>query len=732
MLSTMPFLPQPRPRNCVGPVVVAVGSPVVYRGYSSPPGKQPLGIYLHKKVVLVVLLQAFLVVKYCGMNATSPKKAKESDALKNPSPFSLPSKKKHSSKKDPKESKKNKKPNKNTERSTTEGNTDEEKKTLKTFVRDFPRVAHAALRILKYVFSKSPGFMVLYVVTVVFFTLLPFVNIWLGSLVIDELIGLISNPGGARNTLYFLIGAGVVASAADSFADTLNTVASANLWFKVGRDLRYDFTKKFAHLDYEYYDDPETANQINKVRQNFGARPQSFVTQMLGSLDSVITIISASIIIMAFSPLIVLILLVSSIPVLIINMSYGRRSWGIWAAKGDVSRDFYWTLNYLQQERSLMELKIFRIRKYLLNRLMTVYDDFQETQLKLENKRNVLVFLLSILRLVGRTASYLMIVTAAVATRITIGQLNFYISTVGRLQSGFSRLLRTVARLYEDGLYVADIWDFLDMPEKISPGTVCLPDKETPPKIELRNLTFKYPNKEAKEPALLNTTLTIEPGEHIAIVGENGAGKSTLIKLLMRFYDPTSGHILIDGVNLRDLDLENWYGHVGALFQDFNLYHFTARENIGVGNTDRLDDFESIVDAAKSSGADEFIREYGSKYEQLMSKQFKNGIDPSNGQRQRIALARAFFKDAPILVLDEPTSAIDPKAEYEIFQHLFEFAQGKTVIIISHRFSTVRNAHRILVFDKGEIAETGTHEELMSIEGGKYRTAFELQRKGYE
>ncbi|MBN1162789.1 ABC transporter ATP-binding protein [Patescibacteria group bacterium] len=607
---------------------------------------------------------------------------------------------------------------------------EEEKKTLKTFLKDFPKVSKAGYRLMKYVFKKSPGYTLLFIITSILFSILPFINTWIGSLVIDELIKILASQNTGLRTLYLLIGWGVVISILDNLTDILNVIANTNIWFKVGRDLQHDFTKKFAYLDYEYYDDPEMNDKINKVRQNFQAHPQRFTESLLSSLESVTTIISATAIFIVFSPIIIFLMLVSSIPVLIVNMAYSRRSWGIWNAKGDVSRDFWWTESYLQNDRTLMELKIFGIRKYLLNRMMNVYDNFQKSQLAIDNKRNIVVFLLSLLRLVGRTTAYLLIVLAVIGAEITIGQFNFYIQSVGRLQEGFGTLLRRVADLYEHGLYIVDLFEFLDLPEKLKPGEVCL-TSEKPPKIEFKETTFSYPTKETTIKALDSINLTIEPGEHIAIVGENGAGKTTLIKLLMRFYDTTNGHILINGINIKDLDIDSWYTHVGVLFQDFNFYHFTAKENIGVGDVSRLDDFDNILKASEDSGADDFIKEYEYKYEQMMDKQFKHGITPSTGQRQRIALARAFFKNAPILILDEPTSAIDPKAEYEIFQHLFRFAKGKTVIIISHRFSTVRNANRIVVLDKGKIVEMGNHEDLMSISGGKYKTAFELQRKGY-
>ena len=284
--------------------------------------------------------------------------------------------------------------------------------------------------------------------------------------------------------------------------------------------------------------------------------------------------------------------------------------------------------------------------------------------------------------------------------------------------------------LYEFGLYIVDIFDFFDLENDIKNGTICLKDTNSPPEIKFENISFKYPNTDKF--IFKNFSLDIQPSEHIAIVGENGAGKTTLIKLLMRFYDLDKGRILMNGIDLKELDIDTWYKMVGTLFQDYNFYHFDAKTNIGIGNISNIKEMEKIVEAAKASGAHEFIDKYDKKYKTPLSKQFKGGINPSKGQKQKVALARAFFKDAPMLVLDEPTSSIDPKAEFEIFEKLFDFAKDKSVVIISHRFSTVRNASRIVVLHNGKIIEQGAHEKLVKIKNGEYKKAFELQKKGYE
>ena len=268
------------------------------------------------------------------------------------------------------------------------------------------------------------------------------------------------------------------------------------------------------------------------------------------------------------------------------------------------------------------------------------------------------------------------------------------------------------------------------------PNSILLPKKsESFPKnikpavIEFKNVFFKYPGTERF--ILKDFNLKIESGEKVALVGENGAGKSTLIKLLLRFYDVTDGVILINGIDIKNLDLEEWHRQIGALFQDFIKYQFTYKENVIFGNLEKKDDMKALHDALKKSGADGFLQDLPSGIDQIVGKTFEEGVDLSGGQWQKLALARAFFRDAPFLILDEPTSAIDAKAEFEIFENVQKLQKDKTVIIISHRFSTVRTADRILVLDEGKIIEEGSHEYLVK-KNGVYAELFEIQAQGYK
>jgi ATP-binding cassette subfamily B protein len=279
--------------------------------------------------------------------------------------------------------------------------------------------------------------------------------------------------------------------------------------------------------------------------------------------------------------------------------------------------------------------------------------------------------------------------------------------------------------------YLDKFFEFLERKSEIlnpiSPKA--LPLTVIPQVIEFKFVSFKYPRSERY--ILKDFNLTIKSGERIALVGENGAGKTTIIKLLLRFYDVTEGEILINGVNIKELDLSEWHKYIGALFQDFIKYQFKFKDNIYLGNLSKTDNEKLLRDAISKSGADKYLDTLPNGIEQIVGKMFEGGVDLSGGQWQKLALARAFFRDAPILILDEPTSAIDAKAEYEIFKNIQNLEKNKTVIIISHRFSTVRHADRILVLDDGKIIEQGTHEELVA-QKGLYEELFEIQAKGYK
>ena len=604
------------------------------------------------------------------------------------------------------------------------------KKTKNEYLKDFLGILFAVKRTLSYSFKIAPLITAIVIATTVLSSVLPFLGTWINSRLIDEVLNSVKNNLGFSNLLAILIAQSLTVSVTQNFIGRINEYADLEQYYKFSFKMGKDMDEKFANLGTEYYEDPEINNLLQKVREKQIGGPLNFITGLFDLIRILFTIASSTVILIFFSPLLILIVTVSTVPALINNVVFGKRVWGIWDTKGDVRRDYYRSRWPLSDEKPLQEIRIFNIKNYLLDRAYNLFSDFQSTQRVIEIKRIKIKGVLDVVRNLGSILTIIILVSKALSRFITIGYFNFYLSSARMLQGGFTDLFDRLSRIYEDGLYMVDLYTFMDLKEKVVNGTEIISHSEAPLLIEFKNISFKYPGTDKN--VLENFNLRIEPREKIAIVGENGAGKSTLIKLLMRFYDVNNGEIIVGGKDIKVVDREDWYKNVGVLFQEFNRYHFDAKTNIGVGNVEFKDNQELIKRAAMESGADEFIEKYKNKYDQILDRAFDYGIDPSIGQWQRIALARVFFKDAPILILDEPTSAIDPKAEYEIFQRLFEFTKDKTVIIISHRFSTVRNATRILVMDDGKIIEEGSHEKLVNIIGGKYKTAFELQKKGYE
>ena len=313
---------------------------------------------------------------------------------------------------------------------------------------------------------------------------------------------------------------------------------------------------------------------------------------------------------------------------------------------------------------------------------------------------------------------------------MSVGDFGFFITLLSRLSTNTMDMAFNFGDMYENNLYAKHFFEFLGLPKlvKESPNPTPIPNPGRPPKIEFKNVSFGYPG--GHELVLKDINFVINPGENVAIVGKNGAGKTTLVKLLCRFYDVTSGEILINGLNIKDVSLNDWYKFVGTLFQDFMQYDFTVSENIMLGNPNAKSE-EKIKEAARKSGADEFIEKLPNRYHQLLGRRFEGGEELSKGQWQKLAIARAFYEGAPVLILDEPTSAIDAEAEYQIFKNLQKFYKDKTLFLISHRFSTVRHADKIIVLSSGRIKEEGNHEELIK-KVGLYAQMFKKQALGYQ
>jgi ATP-binding cassette subfamily B protein len=559
----------------------------------------------------------------------------------------------------------------------------------------------------------------------------PFINIYIYKLIIDLVVHAATSSSSFNFTqLYLLLGFRILSLFVTNFSFRTQFFIERLLWSKVPIRLNQLIFEKTSSLDMYYFENDKFRDLLEKVRDAHQARPQRLVSNAFLSFQSLLEVVIAFALLVKLNPWFVVLILITAVPEFLDQANRSKFAYGIWDGESSMRKKYYYLTRVLQDYREIKEIKLFRLASRFLSQIHQVQSEFYHNNKKLAKDIYLSGLVFSIFQTLVYIGIEVYVIFQAIARKVTVGDIAFYTSVVTNFQNGLAGLLRNVNEVIENGLFVSPIFELLSTEPMVvqNPNPVKL-DLSTPPKIEFKEVSFAYPNSTKK--VLNKLSLTIQPGEKVAFVGENGAGKTTLIKLLVRFYDVTEGEILINGINLKDLDLSSWYAHVGVLFQDFNRYDFTATENIHMGKVDADLELENIVSAAQSAGAHKMIADFDKGYDQMLGKVFEEGIELSGGQWQKIALARAFFRSAPILVLDEPTASIDAKAESEIFSRVERLSKDKTVIIISHRFSTVRNADKIYVFDDGKVAESGSHSELMKKDG-HYAELFKLQAKGYQ
>jgi len=489
--------------------------------------------------------------------------------------------------------------------------------------------------------------------------------------------------------------------------------------------------KKLTQLDPATFENSEFQNllsQLEGVKGSIGVN----VMRITALIDSIFKLITASIVVSITFPLFTPLMLVAVIPSFFALDQYRIKVWKYFVEERSLLvRVSQYIKNLLSQDSTSKEVAIYKTGDVLYNKVKDHQKSYIQKFTRASEAGLPSVIGTRLIEFIAFLYTQFLNLKAVLAGSLGIGQFTLYFQQTQNIMLGAHGMLDHYSSINIRNKYIEKYFEFMAKERIIHSPVDAIPlsVEPLPPVIEFKNISFRYPN--TKRYILKKFNLTIGAGEKIAFVGENGAGKTTLIKLLLRFYDVTDGEILINGINIKHINLEKWYVLIGVLFQDFIKYQFTFKENIYFGNKKEVNNLDLLKEAIKKSGADEFVRDLPSKYDQTVGKMFKDGIDLSGGQWQKLALARAFFKNAPILILDEPTSAIDAKAEYEIFQRVQELQKDKTVIIISHRFSTVRNADRILVLDEGRIIEEGNHEVLMKKKG-LYTELFNIQAQGYK
>ncbi|MFN7130513.1 MAG: ABC transporter ATP-binding protein [Myxococcales bacterium] len=577
----------------------------------------------------------------------------------------------------------------------------------------------------------SPAMAVAVLLITALQALAPAAMAWVGKLIVDAVVEA-SQAGGdvlqGRVSRLVLLELGLMAGS--TLLGRLNNLLRELLRVQLGNHINVQILEKARTLELRHFEDSEFYDKMQRARREAAARPLNMILEILSIGQHALALGTFAILLVRLTPWAVLVLVAASIPAFIAEARLAGASFRLYTWRAPEGR----RLNYLEwvltRDSHIKDVKLFGLQDTLMERYRALYEKFYAEDRALAVKRFGYGLSLSLVSLLAFYACYGWMAQKASLSAITLGDLTLYVAVFRQGQTSFQTILSSVGRIYEDALFMSDLFTYLDIPSLGEQPRVLPPLQAAPgvQRLELRNVSFKYPNKPGW--AIRDVNLTIEPGEVLALCGDNGAGKSTLIKLLMRLYDPTEGAILYGGVDLRDMDPEALRKRIGVVFQDFVRYQFTFAENIGLGWVPALEDQSRIELAALAGGADAIVSELPKKYDTMLGGWFEAGHELSTGQWQKVATARAFMRDAELLILDEPTASLDAEAEYDMFQRFRKLAAGKSAILISHRFSTVRMADRIVVLKSGQIEELGTHAELLA-KNGRYAHLFRLQAAGY-
>jgi ATP-binding cassette subfamily B protein len=558
--------------------------------------------------------------------------------------------------------------------------------------------------------------------------LLPVVILWIGKLIIDEIILQISLDAPNYNLLWTYVAAEFTLVIVSDLISRAISLTDGLLGDEYNIASSVTIIKKTNQINISLLEDSEFYDKLERARTQTTGRV-GLMSNVLGQAQSAISIATLVAGLIYFEPYLIILLVLSIIPSFINEVRFSQRQYSLARSWTSERRE----LDYLRfigaNDKTAKEIKLFGLTDFVVDRFKNLSEEYYQLNKTLSIKRSALGFLFNVLGSLSYYGAYVFIIYRVLSGAITLGELTFLSGSFNRLMRNLQDFFSKFTRISESALYLKDYFDFID----ISIVSKVKEDIPLPKKItkgfEFKDVHFAYPNSEVD--ILKGITFNLKAGEKLAFVGQNGAGKTTLIKLLLRFYEPTSGEILLDGININRFNIAEYQEYFGVIFQDFFRYEFTVKENIAIGNINELDNQNKIENAAELSLANEVVSELKHGYNQQLGKRFANGQELSGGQWQKVALARAYMKNAEVMILDEPTSALDAKAESEVFERFIGLTEGKTSIIISHRFSTVRQADRILVLEHGSALEIGTHDELMKNQA-LYSELFTLQAEGYQ
>jgi ATP-binding cassette subfamily B protein len=578
---------------------------------------------------------------------------------------------------------------------------------------------------LRLVWRSSAPLTVALALTTFVAALLPLAVAWAGKAIVDAVVARASDA----TLRWVLVELGLAIALAGVYRglSLLRTVLGARL----GVDINVTILEKALTLELSHFEDSEFYDQLTRARREASSRPLSLVTDVFQLGQNVITLVGYGALLVRFSGWAVLALVVATVPATIAEMRFSKEGYKLRNWRSPESRKLSYIEYVLANDEHVKEVKLFGLGELFLGRYKALAETFFREDRSLAVRRATITQVLASFGTTTFYACYALMAIGAAAQKITLGEMTLYVVAFRSGQSAFQAILGALGSMYEHGLYMSNLFQFLAIPTASpGPGPIPTPTPTPTAGIRFENVGFRYPGSQAW--ALRGIDLEIPAGRSIALVGQNGAGKTTLIKLLTRLYAPTEGRILLDGRDLATYDQVDLHRRFGVVFQDFNEYQLTVKENVGVGSVDHMDDAPRLARAIERGGAKSVVDELPEGTETQLGRWFKQGKELSGGQWQKIALSRAFMREnADILVLDEPTAALDAEAERAVYERFQELARGRTTILISHRFPTARMADRIVVLEGGKLLEQGTHDALVAARG-RYARLFEMQAEGYQ
>ncbi|WP_339820576.1 ABC transporter ATP-binding protein [uncultured Paracoccus sp.] len=588
------------------------------------------------------------------------------------------------------------------------------------------------------VWRASPALTLAMVALRLMRALMPVAMLWVGKLIIDQVVALSAAGGpdtlagwwdsGLAHPLIALVALELALAVAQDVLGRLVAYVDALLQEKLVIDISIRLMDHAADLDLASFEDASFQDRLDRARrQTMGRIP--LLNQLMQQMQDSVTVISFGVGLVVYNPWLVVLLALALIPSLMGEMHFNARTYALNHARAADRRERDYLRMIAATAETAKEVKIFSLSPWLRDRYLTLARRFYLENRVIQRRQLSVMAVLTALGTLAYYAAFLWIIARTLTGQLSIGDLTFLSGSFLRLRGLLEGLLSGFSSMAGQAMYLDDLFDFFTArPAIASPADPLPVPVPIAQGFRFENVGFRYPGRD--DWAIRGMTLDLRAGETVALVGENGAGKTTIVKLLARLYDPDEGRITLDGRDLRDYDLDQLRGTVGVIFQDFVRYAVTAAENIAIGRIDARDDRPRIVTAAERSLADQVIAKLPKGYDQMVGKRFARGLDLSGGEWQKLAIARAYMRDAQLLVLDEPTAALDARAEYEVFLRFRDLTQGRTALLISHRFSSVRMADRIIVLEGGRVQDQGSHAELVA-RPGRYRELFELQAQGY-